>query len=276
YRKGFYEPDLDKKITYFNKARFLNPYQIVYINVLANTYLARLQNEVSKPQEEIDQNKLYQNTALALDWARRATRVFPNKVLAWQNLGNVYRNLRGIAQGAEEQAIQAYQKALELDPKNTTLYVEIGKLQTALDKDEEARQNFQKALEIDPEFIPAQIQLALLLEKEGKQDEAIAKLEEIVASYPLNIEANFQLGRLYYNNNEIDKAIQQLTQTLQLSPLHSNARFSLALAYEKKGEYQKAFDHIQIVAQLNPDNKTVQDKLEELRKKAGTLKEEEK
>jgi tetratricopeptide (TPR) repeat protein len=51
----------------------------------------------------------------ALAWAQLGTRVFPDAYRAWDGLGRVHRTL-----GQNEEAIQAYERSLELNPENAT------------------------------------------------------------------------------------------------------------------------------------------------------------
>ena len=268
YRKGFYESDINKKIDFFDRAGTLNPYEIKYIDALANSLFLQAKNELQKPADQVNEQRIVQLASTALNVAQNETRMFPNRVVGWQTLASMYRDLIGIAKGDPATlAINSYKKALELDPRNPYFYLEIGKIQLGEQKLDEAEQSFNKCLEIDPDFVLAKVQLALVLEQRGKTAEAISQLEKIIAQYPANIDANFHLGRLYYNEDRIDEAIDRLTTTLFLSPYHINARFSLALAYEKKGEYQKALDQLKIVEQLNPDNKLVKDKITAIEQK---------
>lgn len=270
YKKGFYEPDLEKKIKYFDRARQLNPYQIKYLDALANALFIQTKNEINKPKDQIDNQKIQGLANATLEIAKNETQIFSSRVLAWQTLANMYRDLIGVAKGDPETlAINSYKKAIDIDPKNPYLYLEIGKIQLGQNKLDEAEESFKKCLEIDPEFVLAKVQMALVLEQRGKSKEAITKLEEIINQYPANIDANFHLGRLYYNQDQIDEAIDRFTITLSLSPYHINARFALALAYEKKGEYQKALEQLQIVNQLNPNNDLVREKIEAIKSKIG-------
>ncbi len=262
YQKAFLEPDLDKKIGFFQKSFNFNPYQPYYQMAFAQTLVLKVQQEIGAPQEKQNQDLIQNlaNSAAAL--AKRATLLAPGEILYQQNLANVYRDL-----GAWEMAIGAYQEALKLEPKNPLLDVEIGKIQAQLGKINEARENFKRALAIVPQLDIAKIQLALLLEQEGKTREAILELENLTRGYPLNAEASFHLGRLYYNNDETDKAIEQFQKAIQVFPNYSNARFSLALAFERKGEFQNALNELEIVAGLNPENEIVKQKIEAIKNK---------
>jgi tetratricopeptide (TPR) repeat protein len=275
YTRSLYEPDLDKKISMLQRASALNPYQPYYQMVTSQALLSRLQQELSKPQKEQDKNLLTTYVSLSLDlYAKNAARIAPGQITAWQNLANIYRDLVGLAEGADKWGIKTYSRAIELEPKNPILYTERGKIYLFQNKIEEAKNDFQKAIELAPNYPDPQIQMALTEEREGKTKEAINRLEELVNTFPFNFNINalFHLGRLYYNDDQIDKSIETLGRAITLSPNHSNSLYTLALAYQKKGNIKESIKLLEKVLELNPENQEVRDKIKELK---GEVKEEE-
>lgn len=262
--QGLREGKIDKKISLFESAFRLNPYQPYYQRITSQAYLFRAQQELQKPQKKRKQNALARDVKMAIAYAQRATLIAPAQVTCWQNLANIYRDLAGVAKGAPEFSKNTYDKAIALEPNNPVLYTERGKILLILKKNDEAKKDFEKAIALQKNYVDAKIQLALLKEKEGDLSGAIDEMKKIVASYPYSVEANFQLGRLYFNNIEIDKAISQFKKALSLSPNYANALYSLGLAYEKQGETDKALEEFKKVLKLNPDNQAVQKKIEEL------------
>ena len=265
YQKGFLEPDLDKKTSFFQKAIAFNPYQPYYQMALSQALLSKGRENLQN--SSVDQKSLQDIFSSAIFFAKKTKEIAPRHILYQQNLANVYRDLIGLASGAEEWAEKGYKEALELEPKNPLFYIEIGKIKLRLKKFDEARESFNKALQLVPNLSMAKIQLALLLEEEGKIKEAILNFENLASEFPENSEIYFHLGRLYYNQEEIEKAIEKFQQAILLFPDYSNARFMLALAFEKKGELQKALKELEDVANLNPENQIVKTKIEELKGK---------
>ncbi len=270
YQKAFLEPDLDKKISFFQKSFNLNPYQPYYQMAFSLALVSRVQQELNAPPEKQDQKLMQDLGASAAALANRATLLAPNQILYQQNLADIYRDL-----AANNLALEAYQKAVLLEPKNPLFYVEVGKIQAQLRKFNEARESFKKALDLVPQLAIAKIQLGLLLEQEERTKEAISEFENLVREFPSSSEAYFHLGRLYYNNGETDKAIEQFQEAIRIFPNYSNARFSLALSFEKKGEFEKALEELEIVENLNPENEVVKKKMEEIKRKLERSVEEE-
>jgi tetratricopeptide (TPR) repeat protein len=264
YLKAQLMPLGEERIKILERAVELNPNLATYQIVLARAYWLQILQELAKTQTEQDMTKIQNSVARTIDRARRASQISPNSLAAFETLGIIYRDIQPLATGATQWAINSFQGAIELEPKNPVLYTELGKLYLASDL-QKARENFARAKELKPDYLDSQIQDALTYEMEQNLDEAIKRLEEVVKSEPFNVEVKFNLGRLYFNNNRIDDAISQFEDVILLSPNHSNSLYSLGLAYAKKGEKEKAISYFEKVLQLNPANQEVINKIEELR-----------
>jgi len=254
------------KVGELEKAVNLNKSRATYRIALSRAYFVEASQELQKSPEEQNASRIQINFAKAIDEARKVSQISPNWVVTFENLGMVYRDIRGFAQGASQWAVNSFSKANQLEPTNPVFPTEIGKLLRDDKKIEEAKKEFERALELKSDYLDAKIQLALIFETQGNFSEAISKLKEIVEQNPLNIEAIFQLGRVYYNNDQIDEAISQFQLALSIFPNHSNSLYALGLAYQKKGEKSKALEMFGKVLELNPGNSDVIQKIAELKK----------
>ncbi len=235
-----------------------------YHIVLARTYLQRFAQEAAKstPDNQVIGNMV----ALAVAEGKAATELSPNRVAAQETLGVIYRDIRGVAQGALEWGTKSFENALALEPRNPVLLTELGKLKVIDNRITEARELFRRAVELMPEYLDANLQLSLLDESEQRIEEAIRRMETLAQFYPFNTEVLFQLGRLYYNSDRIDEAVDLFQQIIRFAPNHANAHYSLGLAYERRGENESALREFEKVLELNPGNEDVVRKIEELRK----------
>jgi Flp pilus assembly protein TadD len=78
---------------------------------------------------------------------QRAIELDPNAAAPHNGLGNVYRDL-----GRQEEAIAAFQRAIELDPTNAISHNGLGEVYRALGRLEEAIAAYERAIVIDPDF----------------------------------------------------------------------------------------------------------------------------
>lgn len=281
----------EAQIENLEKATKFNPYQPQYKIVLARTYLNRVIVEIQRPVAEQDQNRLGCDASLAVAYVKGgevfkrcldpeadpretiiikgAAQYNPNRVVIWETLGMIYREIRQVAAGALDWGITAFSRAIELEPTNPVFHTELGKLYSIAGQNQKAKEEFTKAKELKPDYIDidALIQEALIYEKEDNLPEAIKKMESyLVSGFPVNIEFLFQLGRIYFNNNQLDEAIVYLQRILTIMPDHSNALYSLGVAYQRKGQTQEAIAVFEKVLEINPGNQDIINKLEELRK----------
>ncbi len=108
-----------------------------------------------------------------------------------------------------EQAIEAYQKVLELNPEAAGALVNLGTIYYRMRKLGEAEKYYCEAIEADP-------------------------------NYAL---ANFNLGNLYDEQGRMEEAFQYYRRALELSPNYADAHFNLALLCERIGDNLKAVHH---------------------------------
>lgn len=118
------------------------------------------------------------------------------------------------------QAIQAYEKAVELNPSAAGALVNLGTICYRLRKYGEAETWYRRAVEVD-------------------------------ADYPL---AHFNLGNLYDERGDAMRARQSYSTALRLYPNYADAHFNLALLSEKTGDPLNAVRHWKTYLKLDPSS----------------------
>ena len=108
-----------------------------------------------------------------------------------------------------EEAVDAYQKVLELNPGAAGALVNLGTIYYRLRRFEEAEKYYVEAIEADP-------------------------------GYPL---AEFNLGNLYDEQGRVKEALEHYRKALALNPQYADAHFNLALLCERVGDALKAVHH---------------------------------
>jgi len=250
---------LSDAVSYLEKSVEQDPYRVTYRVVLSQVYLSQVYEENNKPEKEQDVIIVQEKMNNVTGQIAILESDFSNYVSAWELIGVINRDVLGDA----EAAIEAFEKALDIDRRNPTLHLEIGKLHVSLNDLIKSRESFVKAQEMKPNYIEAFLLEALTYEQEDP-DEVISKLKDVELKFPLDRDVKYQLGRLYYNQDETDLANSYFIETIQIDPNYSNAYYSLALLYEKKEEPETAIALLQRVLELNPGNQEVLQKIEEL------------
>jgi tetratricopeptide (TPR) repeat protein len=115
----------------------------------------------------------------------------------------------------------------------------------------EAIAAYQKVLEIDPKHAAAHINLGTLYY--NRQDFVLAEkhYRDALAADPRYALAYFDLGNVLDETGRVQEAIQTYKTALQLAPTYADAHYNLALAYEKLRQPRKALKHWQAYIKLD-------------------------
>jgi HlyD family secretion protein len=98
---------------------------------------------------------------------------------AYNNLGNAY-----VKDKHYDEAIEAYQEALTIDPKFAEAYYNLGSVYTQQKKYDLAIEHYRKAIDLRRDFREAYHKLAEVYDKQGKRADAIKTYKEILQSAP--------------------------------------------------------------------------------------------
>ena len=163
--------------------------------------------------------------------------------------------------GDLDRAIDHFRISINIEPTDSTKYIDLG---TALAKKgqlNEAIKNFQNALALNPTLSLAHHNLAKALAVQGHLQEAPAHLEEALRLKPNYAEAYVTLGKVFAGQGQLDKAIGLFRQALQIRPDLAEGHQYLAMALAEKGRAAEANDHYQeamrIIGSRPPEAKAV-------------------
>lgn len=95
-----------------------------------------------------------------------------------------YLGLAEAALGALEPAVEAFRKAVALDPRNSEARVALGRTLSQLGRPGEAREAYRAALALAPGSPPALVGLGKLELEAGRPEEAVASFEAALAADP--------------------------------------------------------------------------------------------
>ena len=103
----------------------------------------------------------------------------------WITLGNQYFDTH-----QRDKAIEAYARALELDPNNPDVLTDQGVMYSETTQYEKAIANFQKAHAIDPKHLPSLLNLGMLYAQYLKDyDQAVKTWKRVIEIAPTTIQA---------------------------------------------------------------------------------------
>ena len=117
-----------------------------------------------------------------------------------------------------EEVIEAYLKALELDPKSAGALVNLGTIHFNARRWQDAERYYRKALEVDPEYALAHFDLANLYDERGDRMKALEHYEAALRIAPAYADAHYNVALLYQSFNQPMKAVRHWTTYLKLDP----------------------------------------------------------
>lgn len=173
----------------------------------------------------------------------------PDHLGARFNLAYSYSLLGRLAE-----AITAYRKTLELDPKLFQAYLNLGLLLLQEGAPAEAVKALVQAVELRPEHVPARLAYAEALAGSGAKKEACAQYQEVMMREPQNAEALRGLGRLELEAGEYAAAETHLRQTLALAPNRAELHWWLAEALIGQDKLEAAVTELEAYVVAQPQD----------------------
>ncbi len=175
-----------------------------------------------------------------------------------------------------DQAIQAYQKVIELSPDNAEAFVGLGDARQAKGQYDEAIAEYRKALRLEPESARVHFGLGKIYYNEKQlYHEAVAEYERAIQLDAKFVEAYLSLGELYQEKGLYQDAVARYSHVLSLDPRHPGATYGLALAYEKT-DVKKAIEQWERYIELASTLPSEKEWVEIATKHLNKLKREEK
>ena len=200
------------------------------------------------------------NLAKVLDWAGKteeANNLIMGKVSFLKNdpEAKYAVGLMHLRQGNLDQAIEAYQQALELDSTLADAYNTLGYIYRKKNNLDLALKNLNAAIKYRPEFDMAYFNLGQVYYKQGRISESIKALLKAVELNPYYIQALNDLGANYIEIGNMKEAIATYEKLLKLDPNFFKAYNNLGLIYYRQKNYDKAKEMFQHALRINPKSK---------------------
>lgn len=158
----------------------------------------------NKDLSEADREQITQLISQAIREAKAATILDPNNVQNWVILAEIYRNISGVAKEADQWAVDSLVSAIQTDPTNPLLRIDLG--QTFFDKAqyEDAARFFNQAIELKPDLAGGYFQLGRALKEVGQLENAKTLLEKSKTLVKADSE---EYGIITKGISELDQAI---------------------------------------------------------------------
>lgn len=180
---------------------------------------------------------------------KKAIELDPKNDSAWVQLGIFYR-----AQWKYPQAEACFQKAVELNPGNESAYVELGNLYRVQRRYVQAEAPLRKALELNPKNDSAYVELGQLNRFQGQYPQAEDFFRKALEFNPHNDAVCVQLAETYGEDKKFPQAEDFLKKAIEINPRNDNFYVQSGQFYQVQEKYPQAEDAFKRALELNPEN----------------------
>ena len=162
--------------------------------------------------------------------------------------------------GDTDNAMQAYQNALELNPNNADAHLKLGfLLYNARRKHNEGMKHYRKAMQLNPEDPRIHHDLGMALLHQRQYDQAIKYLSEAIRRMPDGfdiqynpVDMHYNLGKALFYAGRTRQATDYFLKTVNLDPNKAEAHYNLALALAEQKNLDQALKHYSKAVRLRP------------------------
>jgi tetratricopeptide (TPR) repeat protein len=157
-----------------------------------------------------------------------------------------------LAQGKLPEAEARFREAVTINPQSSDSWRGLARTESLQKHPQEALDAMQKAVQVEPGNQDFVLELAGMYEAAGKTKEAISLYEKV----PADPAARERLGNLLIEDNRSADAIPLLEAAQSQSPTPAN-RYALAMAYIRNKQPANAVPLLEKVLEAEPDNTAV-------------------
>ena len=223
------------------------PYNQAFHYNLATAY-----RRLNRMEEARDQMKYFQETKAYQDTVqrqRKESQKNPKNVLLYAQLAETHLAVNNI-----NEAIEAYQTAIILQPSFVIGHNNLGTIYTQQGKFEEAIDAFQKVIQLDKSTAEPYLKLGWIYARQQKYDLAASYLQQASQQDPNSISALQGLGEIYIQQGNLEEAIDSYVKLVKVYPTESQAWLRLGVLRINANQPSKAIDDFKKVIEIDPES----------------------
>ena len=256
---------IERKISAFGKAIFLNPRYVQAYNKRGNAYAQKGEIELALADYaeaiKIDPNYVtaYYSRALlyfktsnfqaAISDYSHIIRLYPIDPHGYYHRGVVYQEIKNL-----DAAFNDYSEAILLEPKYADAFYNRALVYSTKQKIGGAVENFTRAININSNFREAYNNRGYEWYRIGIYKHAIADFSQAIQLSNNYADAVFNRAVAYLKTGNLDYALLDFAQTIQIEPDNEQTHYSMGVTYYRKMEYASAIQCFDQVLRLVPDH----------------------
>lgn len=172
----------------------------------------------------------------------RAIQLSPDYAVAYFNRGIALQKL-----GQLYKAVESYDKAIQLKSDYAAAYCNRGNALKDYGLPEMAVESYEKAIQIKPDNAEAYSNRGTALQEMGQLDKAVESHEKAIQLKPDNAAMQYNRYALLLDPDDLMPAIMCMERAVEIDPSNVNHRFILGMLWDYYGDTQKATNHFDMV-----------------------------
>lgn len=186
-------------------------------------------------------------------WFDEATKEFNQAIANMPDYSDAYDNVASVYCDKKDylKALEAYAKALALEPNNPYILHNIGCF-LSNHAEELAKKCFTEASQLDDDLYESNFNLGLCFVSEDKHQEAIIEFEKALNKNNQDTEVRLHLALSLMSIKKFVQAIKELRTIIQSENNHDEAWYNLGICYNEKGFLEEAYKSFSHALKINP------------------------
>jgi Tfp pilus assembly protein PilF len=160
--------------------------------------------------------------------------------------------LKALDENRYEAAAQAFQKAIDADPKDPGAHFYLGLAYSLLGKDAEGVAEYRKALELKPGLYEAELNAGILLLRQKNPADALPLLQHAAEQKPAEFQPVSHLADAQLQTGALEAAEASFRRSLELDPKSAPSELGLARSLARQEKLADAEPHYRKAAELDP------------------------
>jgi len=158
------------------------------------------------------------------------------------------------SQGKYDQAIEAYDQAISINPQYAEAWNNKGLALRALGEYDEAIKAYDQAISINPQIAEAWSNKGVAFYNQGKYNEAIKAYDQAISINPQHAGTWSNKGNAFSGLGKYDEAIEACDQAIDINPQYADAWYNKGVALRALGKYDEAIKAYDQAISINPQD----------------------
>ena len=147
-------------------------------------------------------------------------------------------------------AVDAYQRALQLKPNYVEAQSNLGNVYREQGNLDDAISAFERAIKIKPDYAGGYNNLGVVLKEKHDLDRAIDAYQQALRLNPQNAESYYNLGMVYVERDQRSEAAESFQKAIEINPGYAKAHHNLGLVFLWEGKSEAALSQFRKSAHL--------------------------